>query len=336
MLIWTGIALIAVTSVKADPLDYLNYMKGGFFDVNSADGLEGKSTQFNNSLYEGYVALAEESYDSLDLIDAEHFNHKARSAARHLSVLPDTPDDRNLGDAQKAEFALALTRLRRVFNQGGKVIAPNLTAKAQINYECWIEETEADNSILLRKSNRGNECKKAFDEAMNVLDATATFKLTDFDPDSYSGPFKIKPTLANCSTSSFLCYTPPDIAQNTVIINGSGNSNGYANTPRNGSVLTYLNAYGFQITPRYSGYGNVQSSGQNLKKPGNLLFPPANFPYSHVVNNNFYHPSPSDNQSFYAIQAYPQAYNPRAQKYGEKAYIQNNGQTTVSNFYTPY
>ncbi|WP_085904219.1 OmpA family protein [Kiloniella majae] len=192
-------AVIAAAPANAGPLDA---MFGGLFDTDSAQGLEVEGVQFSNALYDGYLALSEERDDNWDLVDAEHFNHKARTAARRSSVLPDAPDDRWLRDDQKPEFADALLRMRKAFDRGGRVVAPQLAAKAQVNYDCWIEATEAGRSVQYQPSTRGAECKEAFDAAMNGLDALATFKLTDFQPYISPAPAAEEAPLA----SSFLVY----------------------------------------------------------------------------------------------------------------------------------
>ncbi|MFD2203973.1 OmpA family protein [Kiloniella antarctica] len=192
-------AVIAVAPANAGPLDAIF---GGLFDTDSAQGLEVEGVQFSNALYDGYLALSEERDDNWDLVDAEHFNHKARTAARRSSVLPDEPDDRWLRDEQKPQFADALMRMRKTFDRGGRVVAPQLAAKAQVNYDCWIEATEAGRSVQYQPSTRGLECKEAFESAINGLDALATFKLTDFQP--YLAPV---PAAAEApQASSFLVY----------------------------------------------------------------------------------------------------------------------------------
>ncbi|MCZ4280669.1 OmpA family protein [Kiloniella laminariae] len=172
-------AVIAAAPANAGPLDAVF---GGLFDTDSAQDREVTGIQFSNALYDGYLALSDERDSNWDLLDAEHFNHKARTAARRSSVLPDEPDDRWLKDEDKPVFADALLRMRKAFDRGGRVVAPQLAAKAQVNYDCWIEATEAARSVQYQPSTRGGECKEAFDAAMNGLDALATFKLTDFQP----------------------------------------------------------------------------------------------------------------------------------------------------------
>ncbi len=67
-----GAALVLALSapVKADPI----------FDDTSGIGLDTSGTVFMDALYEGYEALSLERGSHTDLIDAEHFNHKARRA----------------------------------------------------------------------------------------------------------------------------------------------------------------------------------------------------------------------------------------------------------------
>ena len=195
-------AVIAAAPANAGPLDAVF---GGWFDTDSAQNRDVEGIQFSNALYDGYITLSEERNDNWDLLDSEHFNQKARTAARRSSVLPDEPDDRWLSDEQKPEFADALLRMRKAFDRGGRVVAPQLSAKAQVSYDCWIEATEAGRSVQYQPSVHGAECKEAFEAAISGLEALATFKLTEFKP--YISPAPVAAAEAEApQASSFLVY----------------------------------------------------------------------------------------------------------------------------------
>mgnify|MGYP000091352607 FL=1 len=150
---------------------------------------------------------------------------------------------------------------------------------------------------------------------------------------------------ASCATLALLCSTSAAVAQNTTIIGGSGSSGVYVNEQLIGSVPAYSNgySYGGQISGQtppagYPGAGN----NQYLSRPGNLLFPPENFPHSQVTVNNFADFQGSGyNQSPYSAQGNPQNYNSWQQRYGQNSYAQGTypqqpGQTTNSSLYNPY
>ncbi|RMD62261.1 MAG: hypothetical protein D6826_07840, partial [Alphaproteobacteria bacterium] len=118
------------------------------FETTSGKGLTPNGTAFTNSLYEGYVALSDDRVAATDLVDAEHFNLKARRAGQRSDVLPDEVSERKLRDEDAAELSAALNRLRRAFERGGRSRAPVKAAEAQVSYDCWIEAAEGANPAV--------------------------------------------------------------------------------------------------------------------------------------------------------------------------------------------
>src|SRR3546814_11258178 len=83
--------------------------------------------------------------------------------------------DRDLTEEQAATFQSALERLRAGFDQGGRYVAPQDAATAQVKYDCWIEATEDG------RSDDADACKAAFESAMAALESQANYALTDID-----------------------------------------------------------------------------------------------------------------------------------------------------------
>ena len=152
---------------------------GSLFDTRSGMDLENDGIPFNQGLYTGYVALSDERGDAWwginawDFVDAELFNHKARTAARNSIVLPEHPLDRELSDEDRIIFRDALERLRAAFDRGGRSEAAADAAKAQVSYDCWIEATEDG------RADDAAACKAAFEDAMKEVEFWATYKLTE-------------------------------------------------------------------------------------------------------------------------------------------------------------
>ena len=164
------------------------------FDTNSGQGREAAGTAFMNGLYEGYTALSDERVQVMDVIDGEHFNHKARRAAKRSSVMPDHVQDRRLLEADVPAFVSARKRLYDAWDRGGRHLAPQAAAKAQVSYDCWIEASEGTNpAVGLSSMSQGRlddaaRCKSAFEEAMAEVEAVATLKPTPAE--------KMKPAMA--------------------------------------------------------------------------------------------------------------------------------------------
>ena len=175
LILGTCAALLVASPVSAGPLDGIF---SGWFDTDSAEELGANGTEFGNALYRGYSALADERDGAFDLTDAEHFNHKARTAARRSAVQPDAVMDRDLTDEQMPMFQEALDRMRIAFERGGMTLAPRDAANAQVSYDCWIEATEANRTVRRANSESEQSCKDEFDAAIAKVEAAATHELT--------------------------------------------------------------------------------------------------------------------------------------------------------------
>jgi OOP family OmpA-OmpF porin len=173
-----GAALVLTLSAPATA--------GAIFDDNSGIGLDTSGIAYMNALYGGYEALSLDRGGAHDYIDAEHFNHKARRAARRSSTMPDAIMDRELRDDDIPGLSAALVRIRDAYDRGGRTIAPELSATAQVSYDCWIEAAEGRNpdtgwaSESAARQDDIDRCRGAFEAAMAKLDSLANFSLTGF------------------------------------------------------------------------------------------------------------------------------------------------------------
>ena len=137
------------------------------YDPNSSEGMETSGIAFSNALYDGYSELSKARRAAPDPGDGEYFNHKARTAARRSVVQPDWPSDRELSDEDRSVFHLALTSMYSAFDQGGREVAPQDAATAQVSYDCWIEATEYDREDDIER------CRQAFWDAMKAVSDAA-------------------------------------------------------------------------------------------------------------------------------------------------------------------
>lgn len=192
ILIGALFALALASPAKADPI----------FDLSSGLGLEAEGIEFMNTLYEGYSALSEERADATDLVDGEHFNHKARTAARRSTVNPDEIMDRDLDEEDATALAAALERLRVAYDRGGRFLAPVAAGNAQVAYDCWIEAAEgAAGRIGLASSadkrrQDAEKCRLDFETAMSTVESVSYFRLTEFRKPAGSPQMVQAPTAA--------------------------------------------------------------------------------------------------------------------------------------------
>lgn len=164
--------LCAVCAVAA-PLTVQASMLSGWYDTDSARSEKPAGTAFHQALYVEYVKLSKDRTG--DGRDAELFNHKALLASTQTAVQNDSPADRQLTADQYRIFDNAAYELRNLFDAGGRDLAPNESAVAQVSYDCWIEATEA------KRQNDAAACKNKFDQAMAAARAKANRQLGRID-----------------------------------------------------------------------------------------------------------------------------------------------------------
>ncbi|MHA1152916.1 MAG: OmpA family protein [Alphaproteobacteria bacterium] len=216
LVIGAALALALSAPVKADPI----------FDTSSGIGLDTSGTAFMNALYEGYEALSQQRNSDFDRFDAEHFNHKARRAARRSSTMPDEIMDRVLRDDDIPGLSAALARLRQAYDRGGRTLGPDLSATAQVSYDCWIEAAEGanpDTGWVGKSSGRQDDvdrCKGEFEAAMSKLESLTYFRLTEFrkPPNGMPAPAPAVPQVA-AAPETFIVY----FAWDSDAVDGSGN-----------------------------------------------------------------------------------------------------------------
>ncbi len=170
----------AITPFNVPGTDFWDHPFGSVFDTRSGLDLESNGIAFNQGLQAGYAELSEERSDAWlgadwDFADGEHFNHKARTAAKNSLVLPEAPMDRELTEEQAETFQTALERLRSGFDRGARYLAPADASFAQVKYDCWIEATEDG------RTGDAEGCRAEFESAMAAVEAQANFALSDIN-----------------------------------------------------------------------------------------------------------------------------------------------------------
>lgn len=140
------------------------------FQVNEARSINVEGKSFNAELAREYKSFARYEADRmLDWIDADYFAAKAIAAAEGKTVAPEMTADWNLDDADAAALAEARTRLVAKLDSGARAQWPDVAARAQANFDCWMEQQEED-----WQTRHINACKQAFQTAMATMTPTET------------------------------------------------------------------------------------------------------------------------------------------------------------------
>ncbi len=114
-------------------------------------------------LIQGYAVLGADETGRYDWSDARYFNEKASRAATARGVMPQDPYERDLPVASLMEIYDSYERLREAIYRDGRAVAPEPMARAQVMYDCWLEEAE---------EGQGDEttCRAGFLSAMEEVE----------------------------------------------------------------------------------------------------------------------------------------------------------------------
>ena len=132
----TGLRLAAVVGLAA----LLGACHG--MELEGVQGLDPQGSEFNTQLYAGYIELSSGELAEYDFRDSDVFAMKAAVAARGDDVRPSAVEDRRIAADKVEELSKARARLMAMLYGGGKNKAPISAARAQLSFDCWMQEQE--------------------------------------------------------------------------------------------------------------------------------------------------------------------------------------------------
>jgi outer membrane protein OmpA-like peptidoglycan-associated protein len=111
------------------------------WNVGDVRALTQHGNQFQQNLHREYVALAQsEQTEESDSHSMVYYNHKARQSAAGYAVAPTMMTERDVPAAYVTDLTDGRAALMRMLDAGGPSKAPVLSAHAQSQFDCWIEE----------------------------------------------------------------------------------------------------------------------------------------------------------------------------------------------------
>jgi len=135
-------------------------------DLETVRQMSPQGSAFSQGLRAGYLTEADAEKDSNDFGSYDHFARKAVASARGLNVGPDQLALRDaLSEAQVGELSAARARLMAAVDGDGRRKSPSATARAQVAFDCWLEQTEEDDTNDIER------CKSEFDNAIGQVEA---------------------------------------------------------------------------------------------------------------------------------------------------------------------
>jgi len=110
-----------------------------------------------------------------DYRDGQHYARKGLAAAAGEEVLPDEISSRDLPDFSVADITDGSNRLNEALSGGAREHSPELAAKAQAKFDCWMEQQEENH-----QPDDIASCRKDFEEVMSQIGPSKYLVFFDF------------------------------------------------------------------------------------------------------------------------------------------------------------
>lgn len=124
-----------------------------------------KGSDFSLALYDGYLGLATDEYKEGDFADSDQFAKYALLAADGEVLDPETIQSRDLPAKKIPELSGSRERLMKSLSAGARKKAPAQAARAQVMFDCWMQEQEEN-----FQPKHIEKCRSDFLFAMNDLE----------------------------------------------------------------------------------------------------------------------------------------------------------------------
>ncbi len=110
--------------------------------LGSARTVQPTGSEFNQSLYRGYIGLSESEYAEGDYRDSDAFAKRAKQAGAGSAVAPEDIAARSLPAENVGELTEARMTLVSALDAGAAERNPSGAAEAQVMFDCWMQEQE--------------------------------------------------------------------------------------------------------------------------------------------------------------------------------------------------
>ena len=159
-------------------------------------------SQFQSELHAGYSGLAKLEYDEGDWSDGYLFTTKARRSAEGEEVPPELVWNWDVPEVTEDELYDARDGLGYWMRMGAADRVPALMAKAQVSYDCWIQEQEEN-----FQPGDIARCRDDYYGAIADIDAAMTWDPDPDEPMAMTPPPEPEPAMAAPPSAAPRFYT---------------------------------------------------------------------------------------------------------------------------------
>jgi len=117
------------------------------FDLKDAKEVKPGGTPFDQALYKEYLLQSDSEFKQANYSSSDLWAKKAISAAKGQTPKPSQVSDWRLPSAVTPEITTARQRLQAALDKGGGNVAPNEMAKAQVGFDCWMEQQRVEENF---------------------------------------------------------------------------------------------------------------------------------------------------------------------------------------------
>jgi len=175
-------------------------------ELQRAERLKPKGSEFSKNLYSGYIGLSQSEYSEGDYEDSDAFAMRASTAAGNKPGTPEAIAQRKLPKGKVGELSKARGRLMAALSAGARDKAPIQAANAQVLFDCWMQEQEEN-----FQPEDIARCRSGF--MQSLMGAEAAVKPAPMAKAPAPAPMKAPPPKK--VTRKFVVYFPFDSAKLT-------------------------------------------------------------------------------------------------------------------------
>ncbi len=110
--------------------------------LSKAEKVEPIGTLYQVSLYNGYLEQARTEFAESDYADSDRFADRAIFVGAGNNIGPEGLNSRDIPSSARSDLSDARIRLTALMGQGAINHIPALMARAQVAFDCWMQEQE--------------------------------------------------------------------------------------------------------------------------------------------------------------------------------------------------
>lgn len=110
--------------------------------VDDAKSAQATGDAFESALARHYLDLAKSERKQGDVDASTTFARRSSASAEGQLVLPDDFTNRKIASRHRGDLGSARQRLVAALDGNGRTTAPDAAARAQVLFDCWVEQAE--------------------------------------------------------------------------------------------------------------------------------------------------------------------------------------------------